>query len=98
MTEQEIEERLKTLPYDVPSDIRPSAVSILMTAAGVVGQEAEEKFWENLRHLSLDDRENFFLAARNVGAGSASPRIERDEIQKMNRGPVAKVWEKVEAL
>ena len=46
----------------------------------------------------MEDRENFFLAARKVGEGSPAPGIERGEIWKMNRGPVAKVWEKVEAL
>ena len=67
MTEKEIEERLQALPYDVPSDIRPSAVSILMTAAGAEGPEAEEKFWEHLRHLSPSEQGRVFcLRPRNA--------------------------------
>lgn len=72
MTEKEIEERLQALPYDVPSDIRPSAVSILMTAARAEGSEAEEKFWEHLRHLSPSEQGEFFASARATREASKS--------------------------
>lgn len=70
MTEKEIEERLKALPYEVPSDIRPSAISIMMTTMGAGGAEAEEKFWNHLYQLSPKEQGEFFASARTTGEAS----------------------------
>ena len=51
MTEQEIAERLKALPYEVPADLPPSGVDVLMTAVDFKGM-TEEQFWEHLAQLS----------------------------------------------
>lgn len=70
MTNKEIEERLKALPYEVPSDISPGAISVLMTAVeaetGTDAKEVEEKFWKHLHQLSPEEQEEFFESARKT--------------------------------
>ena len=80
MTDKEIRERLKALPYEVPSDISPGAISVLMTAAeaetGADAKEVEEKFWQHLHQLSSEEQQEFFESARKTreslsGVGTA---------------------------
>ena len=70
MIEKEIRERLKALPYEVPSDISPNAISALMTVAETTTtaetQEVEEKFWQNLEQLSPEEQQAFFTSARET--------------------------------
>ena len=70
MTEKEIQERLKALPYEVPSDISPNAISVLMTAAETTtteeAQQVEEKFWQHLAQLSPKEQQEFFASARQT--------------------------------
>lgn len=70
MTDKEITERLKTLPYEVPADISPGAISTMMAvgefATGATPQEVEEKFWQKLEQASPEEREEFFTAARQT--------------------------------
>ena len=70
MTEREIEERLKALPYEVPSDISPNAISTLMTVAETTTtaetREVEEKFWQHLHQLSPEEQQEFFASARQT--------------------------------
>ncbi len=70
MTEREIEERLKALPYEVPSDISPNAISTLMTVAETTTtaetRAVEEKFWEHLHQLSPEEQQEFFTSARQT--------------------------------
>ena len=70
MTEKEITERLRALPYEVPSDISPGAVSTMMAAgefaAGATPQEVEKKFWERLEQASPQEQQEFFAAARKT--------------------------------
>lgn len=72
MTEKEIEEHLKALPYDVPADIRPGHISATMAAMGVEGKEAEEIFWNNLHQLSPKEQGEFFATARSNLSASKS--------------------------
>ena len=68
MTEKEIAERLKALPYEVPTDISPGAISVIMAAAeyqtGADAQQVEESFWEHLAQLSPEEQQEFFASAR----------------------------------
>lgn len=70
MTEKEIRERLEALPYEVPSDISPNAISAMMTVAETTTtaetQEVEEKFWQNLEQLSPEEQQEFFTSARQT--------------------------------
>lgn len=70
MTEQEITARLKALPYEVPADISPGAISTMMAtaefAAGATPQEVEEKFWQKLAQASSEEQQEFFAAARQT--------------------------------
>ena len=68
MTEKEITERLKALPYEVPADISPNAISALMTVAeaetGADTRQVEEKFWEHLAQLSPEEQQEFFACKK----------------------------------
>ena len=98
MTEQEITERLKALPYEVPADISPRAVSTMMAAVGDT-QQAEEKFWEHVAQLFPEERQGFFAAARQTQQMmDGDNRVDRDKLERMNRGPIAKIWDTVMAL
>ena len=76
MTEQEVAERLKALPYDVPEDIKPAYIPPMMEMNGIEGKEAEEEFWEKLHLLSPEKQQEFFHAAREAqGAGKSMALI-----------------------
>ena len=65
MTEQEITEHLKALPYEVPADLPTSGVDVLMTAVDFKGM-TEEQFWEHLAQLSPKEQQEFFESARQT--------------------------------
>ena len=67
MTEAEVAERLKALPYDIPDDIRPSYVSFVMDKTKETGV-TEEEFWGKLQEASPADQEAFFAAVREASS------------------------------
>ena len=81
MKEQEITERLKALPYEVPADLPTSGVDTLMTAATNLEGGTEEKFWEHLAQLSPQEQQEFFLAVRQT----------RDQLSKVGTSIIISV-------
>lgn len=71
MTEQEIAERLKALPYDVPTDVRPGYVSVMIDRVKDQGI-TEEQFWEKLQNTDPEGQESFFAAAREAQSSGQS--------------------------
>lgn len=64
VTDTEIAERLKALPYDVPPDVRPHHITYMMTVADIDTPEKEEQFWATLMEATPDKQREFFTAAR----------------------------------
>ncbi len=64
MTDKEIAERLKKLPYDVPLDVRPHHITYMMAVADIDTPEKEEQFWGTLMEATPDKQREFFTAAR----------------------------------
>ena len=69
-TTKEIAERLKALPYEVPADISPGAISTLRAAeefaAGATPQEVEKQCWERFEQASPEEQQECFAAARQT--------------------------------
>ncbi len=64
MTNNEIADRLKKLPYDVPLDIRPHHIAYMMSVSDIDTPEEEEQFWGTLMEATPDKQREFFTAAR----------------------------------